>query len=193
LQDSDPSVRSAAVTALGLIDHESVFAPVLMAFADEAREVRAAAARALSRLNFNRADAYVRLIETADQEALAGVARACIDAGMAKQAINRLGSEDRRQAYESFALTSLLARAGETGPILEVIRDHRDEAARLAAIKVLGMFGQPSVLQDLRELAVVDGIPETVRMALMEVVYKIDQATHQVEDYAAVPIEPVDC
>jgi HEAT repeat protein len=192
-RDPESSVRAAAVTSLGVIDHESVFAPVLMAFADEAREVRAAAARALSRLNFNRADAYVRLIESGDAETLLGVARACINAGMAKQAIDRLASDDRRQAYEAFTLLSLLARAGETAPILEAIKDYRSDDIRLAAIKVLGIFGQPSVLQDLRELAVVDGIPETVRMALMEVVYKIDQAMNQPEDYAAVPIEPVDC
>ncbi|HEY6045213.1 MAG TPA: HEAT repeat domain-containing protein, partial [Pyrinomonadaceae bacterium] len=53
LHDSDPSVRSAAVTALGSIDHESVFAPVLIALADETREVRAAAARTLSSLHFD--------------------------------------------------------------------------------------------------------------------------------------------
>lgn len=190
-QDAEPSVRAAAVNSLSAIDHESVFAPILIAFDDESREVRAAAARALSRLNFNRADAYVRLIESADADTLTGVARACIHAGMAKQAIDRLASVDRRQAYEAFTLLSLLARAGETAPILEAIKEHRDEEARLAAIKVLGIFGQPGELKNLRELAVVDGIPEPVRMALMEVVYKIDQAMSQPEDYAAVPIEPV--
>lgn len=192
-QDPEPSVRSAAVTSLGTIDHESVFAPVLMAFADEAREVRAAAARALSRLNFNRADAYVRLMETSDAETLTQVALACIHAGMARQAVDRLASVDRRQAYESFTLLSLLAKAGETEPILETIENHRDEEARLSAIKILGMYGQPAVLQPLRKLAVVDGIPEAVRMALMEVVYKIDQTMNQPEDYAAIPVEPVDC
>jgi HEAT repeat protein len=191
-RDPEATVRAASVTSLGIIDHESVFAPVLIAFADEAREVRAAAARALSRLNFNRADAYVRLIETADAETLEAVARACVHAGMAKQAIDRLASEDRRQAYEAFTLVSLLARAGETAPLLETIQGHKDDDARLAVIKALGIFGRPTVLQGLRELAVTDGIPETVRMALMEVVYKIDQAMNQPEDYAAVHVEPAD-
>jgi HEAT repeat protein len=189
--DAEASVRAAAVNSLSAIDHETVFAPILIAFDDESREVRAAAARALSRLNFNRADAYVRLIESSNTETLSGVAHACIHAGMAKQAVDRLASVDRRQAYEAFTLLSLLARAGETAPILEAIREHKDEEARLAAIKVLGIFGQPTELQNLRELAVVDGIPEPVRMALMEIVYKIDQAMNQQEDYAAVPIEPV--
>ena len=187
-QDPEASVRAAAVTSLGVIDHESVFAPVLIAFVDEAREVRAAAARALSRLNFNRADAYARLLESADVETLNRVAHACIDAGMAKQALDRLGSEDRRQAYEAFTMLSLLARAGQVEPVMEAVKDHRNEDVRLAAVKILGIYGKAEVLPNLRELAVTDGIPEQVRMALMEVVYKIDQSMNQPEDYSAVSI-----
>src|SRR5215212_6719907 len=75
--DAEGAVRSAAVNSLGLINHESVFAAVIMGLADEAREVRAAAARALSRLSFERAEAYVRVAETAGSRALRDVAHAC--------------------------------------------------------------------------------------------------------------------
>jgi HEAT repeat protein len=173
--DPQAVVRTAAVTSLSEIDHESVFAPVLMAFADEAREVQAAAARALSRLSFNRADAYVRIIETADEEALGNVARACIKARMAAQAIDRLASQDRRQAYEAFSMLSLLAKAKETAPILEAIAEHRDQNVRLAAIRLLGITGGAEVAQQFRQLAVRDGMSEMVRTALLEVVYKLDQ------------------
>jgi HEAT repeat protein len=176
VHDPEPLVRSAAVASLGEIDHESVFAPVLMAFADEAREVQAAAARALSRLSFNRADAYVRIIETADRESLVNVARACIKARMAAQAIDRLASDDRRQAYEAFSMLSLLAQAGETAPILDAIVEHRDSNVQMAAIRLLGMTGRPEVAQQFRQLVVREGLPEKVRTALLEIVYKIDQA-----------------
>lgn len=175
-KDEEPSVRAAAVTSLSAIDHESVFGPVLIAFADEAREVRAAAARALSRLNFDRADAFVRVIETADPEMLSCVARACIKAGMVSQAIDRLASEDRRQAYESFSLLSLLAKSNENGLILEAIERHSDINVRLSAVRLLGLAGQPEVVQQLRQLAVRDSVPDKVRTALLDVVYKIDQA-----------------
>lgn len=175
-KDVEPSVRAAAVTSLSTIDHESVFAPVLIAFADEAREVRAAAARSLSRLNFDRADAYVRVIETADPETLGCVARACIKAGMVSQAIDRLASEDRRQAYEAFSLLSVLAKSHENGLILEAIERHSDINVRLAAVRLLGLAGQPEVVQQLRQLAVRDSVPDKVRTALLDVVYKIDQA-----------------
>lgn len=175
-RDTESAVRAAAVASLGEIDHESVFAPVLMAFVDEAREVQAAAARALSRLKCDRADAYVRMIETADEESLAAVARACIKAKMAAQAIDRLVSEDRRQAYEAFSLLSVLAKAGETEPLLDAIAEHRDQNVQMAVIRLLGMTGRPEVAKQFRQLAVREGMPEKVRTSLLEVVYKIDQA-----------------
>jgi HEAT repeat protein len=163
------------VTSLGEIEHESIFAPVLTAFADEAREVRAAAARSLSRMNFDRSEGYVRLIETADAETLRKVAVACIKAGMVGQAIDRMISEDRRLAYEAFSLLSLLAKANETEPLLDAIINHPETPVRLALIRLLGTTGQPEVATQLRHLAVRDNLPEKVRAALMEVVYKIDQ------------------
>lgn len=174
--DPEPVVRSAAVTSLGEIEHESVFAPVLMAFADEAREVRAAAARSLSRMNFDRAEGYVRMIETADEETLRRVASACIKAGMVGQAIDRVISEDRRLAYEAFSLLSLLAKANETELLMDAISSHPEQSTRLALIRLLGTTSQPEVATQFRYLAMRDGIPENISAALMEVVYKIDQA-----------------
>jgi HEAT repeat protein len=175
LSDPDSGVRSAAVTGLGSIDHESVFAPVLIALADESREVRAAAARTLSGLHFDRADAYVRVMETADLETLGLVARACIKTGIVAQALNRLASEDRHQAYEAFSLFSLLAKAHETQPILDAIQNHKDEEVRLCAIRVLNVAGQPDLAPTLRSMVSGDDLPESVRTAMLEVLYKLDQ------------------
>jgi HEAT repeat protein len=174
--DVEAAVRAAAVTSLGEIEHESVFAPVIMAFADEAREVRAAAARSLSRMSFDRGEAYVRLIETADAETLLKVAQSCTKAGMVAQAIDRLISEDRRLAYEAFSLLSLLAKAGETEPLVEAISSHPEVNVRLAIVRLVGTSSRPEAATLLRHLAVRDGLPEKVRSALLEVVYKIDQA-----------------
>jgi HEAT repeat protein len=174
LNDPDSGVRSAAVTGLGSIDHESVFAPVLIALADESREVRAAAARTLSGLHFDRADAYVRVMETADKETLGHVARACIKTGIVAQATDRLASEDRHQAYEAFSLFSLLARAHEAQPILDTIQNHKDEEAKLCAVRVLNVAGQPDLAPQLRAMVSGEGLPESVRTAMLEVLYKLD-------------------
>ncbi len=177
LQDSDPSVRSAAVTALGSIDHESVFAPVLIALADDTREVRAAAARTLSSLHFDRGVAYARVMETSDEKLLQDFARACVTTGIVSQAVDRLTSEDRRQAQEAFTLFSLLAKAGETQPIFDVIETHKDLGVRLCAVRALSVAGQPEAAAKLREMAAVEGMPEDVRTRMLEVVYKLDNET----------------
>ena len=175
LTDLDSTVRAAAVVSLGSIDHESVFAPVLIALSDDTREVRAAAARTLTSLHFDRAEAYVRVMEKAEPETLRDVARACIKIGIVSQTADRLASEDRRQAYEAFSLFSLLAKANETEPILETIRTHKDTEVRLSAIRVLSVAAAPDVAPKLRELVAVEGMPENVRTAMLEVLYKLDQ------------------
>jgi HEAT repeat protein len=174
--DPEAAVRAAAVTSLGEIEHESVFAPVIMAFSDEAREVRAAAARSLSRMNFDRGEAYVRLIETAEVETLRKVAQSCTKAGMVTQAIDRLISEDRRLAYEAFSLLSLLVKSGETQPLADAIGSHAEVNVRLALVRLIGTSSHPEAATMLRHLAVREGLPEKVRSALLEIVYKMDQA-----------------
>ena len=56
--DLSSNLRSKAVAALADFDHESVFEDILLACADPTREVRAAAARGLFRLSFDRAGAW---------------------------------------------------------------------------------------------------------------------------------------
>jgi HEAT repeat protein len=175
LEDPEPGVRSAALASLGSIDHESAFAAILIGLSDESRIVRAAAARTLTSVHFDRADAYVRVMETADFETLRRVARACVNTGIVAQATDRLASEDRRQAYEAFSLFSLLARAHETQPIINVIASHVDDEVRLTAIRVLNIAGQNSVLPKLRDLAAHENMPESVRTAILETLYKLEQ------------------
>ncbi len=174
--DEDATVRATAVTSLGIIGHESVFAAVLIGMADEAREVRAAAARALSRLSFDRADAYVRVIESSDEETMQRVARACVTAGLATQALNRLASEDRRQAYEAFSLLTLVVKGGE-GEIIFAAVEHVGELnVRLAAARLLALQGQAETVKRLRSVALGNGTPEKLRNAILEAIYRDDHA-----------------
>jgi hypothetical protein len=155
---------------------------VLIGMADSSREVRASAARSLSRLSFNRADAYFRVLETADGDMLIAVARACIEAGIVSQNLDRLTSNDQRQAHEAFALFCLLAKARMTDPILDAISRHASTDVRLGAIRLLAATGHPNVFEQLRELAVQDGISEQVKTALLEAMYKWEQSRQAEEE-----------
>ncbi len=209
-RDPEAAVRAQAISSLAAINHESVFPAVLIGMADESREVRAAAARSLSRLSFDRADAYVRLIETADDEMLREVASACIQAGIAAQGIDRLVSDrrqadkarrqedgdrrraqgDRLQAYEAFAIVSLLAKAKLTHSIVEAISNHPNVDVRLAAVQLLARMTEPEFQEQLRTLSLQDGIGEDIRTALLEGIYKIDQA--QLKDEEPLTVSEVE-
>src|ERR1051325_3037993 len=178
-QDQESMVRSLAVSSLGFIDHELVFPAVLIGMADESRDVRAAAARALSRLSFDRTAAYGTLIRVADDQTLRAVAQACIKAGIVSQNIDRLASRDRRQAHEAFCLISLLAKAGATAPILEAIESHQNMGVRLSVIHLLASTGDDSVFEQLQQIAGKDELAEEIKIAALNEMYTIQEAARR--------------
>jgi hypothetical protein len=137
LYDLSSNLRSKAVAVLTDFDHETVFEGILLACADPTREVRAAAARGLFRLNFDRAGAWTRIIETKDEFRMSHAARAAIEAGIVQKSFDRLVHEDMKISYEAFCLVALLIKAGEDKEIFEAIRDHKDERVRFALLHVV--------------------------------------------------------
>jgi HEAT repeat protein len=190
--DSEPNIRAIAISTLGLLDHESAFPAILIGMADESREVRASAARALNRQSFDRADAYVRVLETSDDETIRDVARACIQAGIVSQNLDRLASSDHRQAYETFSVICLLAKANLNYPILDAIADHPNMDVRLKAVHLFACTNQPDTFEQLRQLAVRDGVSEEVKTALLEAMYKLDQEAKQKRTETVEAVEAAD-
>ena len=188
--DPEPAIRSQAISGLAAINHESVFPAVLLGLSDETREVRAAAARSLSRFSFDRADAYVRVIESGDEETIQNVAKACVQAGIVSQNLDRLASSDHRQAYEAFTLICLLAKAKVSEPILNAISDHPNIDVRLKAVHLLARTGEPEVFEQLRELAVSDGMREDVKTTLLDALYRLDQSNPKPEEPIAAELVP---
>jgi HEAT repeat protein len=191
--DPEPAIRSQAISVLAAINHESVFPAVLLGLSDETREVRAAAARSLSRFSFDRADAYVRVIESGDEETIQNVATACVQAGIVSQNLDRLASSDHRQAYEAFTLICLLAKAKVSEPILHAISDHPNIDVRLKAVHLLARTGEPEIFGQLRELAVRDGMREDVKTALLDALYCLERDKPKTEepiDAELLPDEP---
>ena len=166
--DSDSYLKATAINSLGFIDHPSVFPAILLAMADESRMVRAAAARALGWLSFDRSEEYVRLLETADEQTLKDVAEACIDAGIVEHVIDRLASSNRYQAYETFALVWLLVKAQRSVVMLDAITSHPDLNVCLSIIHLLAMTAEPELLTQLEQLAERTEIRDELKAALRE-------------------------
>ncbi len=115
------------------------------------------------------------MLEAEDEELQGAVARACIKSGIVAQAIDRLANSDRRQGFETFSIISLLARAKLTEPVLEAIANHPNLDVRLATVRLLTNTGETHVFEEFRRLALQEGLPEELRTALLEAMYKLDQ------------------
>ncbi|MBC7900669.1 MAG: HEAT repeat domain-containing protein [Saprospiraceae bacterium] len=153
LYDFSAALRSKAVSTLAEFDHESVFETIVLACADPTREVRAAAARGLFRLSFDRADAWTRIAESKDESGMRQLARAAIEAGLAERSLERLIHLDDNVAYEAFALIALLIKARETELLFAALAEHKDDNVKLAILHVIEVAGEPSTVERLEDLA----------------------------------------
>lgn len=177
LYDLSSNLRSKAVTTLTEFDHESVFEPILLACADPTREVRAAAARGLFRLSFDRADAWTRIAETNDEFKMRQSARAAIEADLVKRSFERLAHTDFKSAYEAFTLVALLLKAGETKEVFETLTSHRDMNVRKAILHIIKITKEPNALDGLYSLLEKNSLPEEMQKEVDETIQEIGLVT----------------
>lgn len=173
LYDLSSALRSKAVSILADFDHESVFEPILLACADPTREVRAAAARALSRLSFERADAWTRMLETRDEGRIRQAARAAAEGGFIQRSFERLVHRDPKQAYESLVILSLLVRAKETDPIMDALKNHSDDKVRKAILHLLRVTKDQTALVELYNLLDDKKVPSDVKQDIDKTIKEI--------------------
>ena len=174
LYDLSSNLRSKAVATLTDFDHESVFEAILLACADPTREVRAASARGLFRLNFDRADAWKRIIETGDEFRMSHAARAAIESGIVVKSFDRLVHDDIKVAYEAFALVSLMIKAGETSEIFDAIKTHKDERVKFALLHVLRVQKDERTLVQLHDFRKNSVLPADVSDRILDVINSFD-------------------
>lgn len=173
LYDLSSNLRSKAAATLADIDHESVFEPLLLACADPTREVRAASARGLFRLSFDRADAWTRIAETNDEFKMRASARAAIEADLVKRSLDRLVHTDLKSAYEALALVALLLKSGETKEVFEALTSHRDMNVRKAVLHCIKITKDPNALDGLYTLLEKSSLPAELQKEVDEVIQEI--------------------
>ena len=176
LYDLSVHLRSKAVSILADLDHESVFETIVLACSDPTREVRAAASRAIVKLSFDRADAWVRIVESGDQSRICQAAAAAVEAGLTKMSFERLAHRDERIAYEAFTMAVLLVRGGEAAVLFEGVWNHRDPKVRLALMQVLKAADDESIRPQLEALIAAGSLPEELIEKAKEILRKFDRA-----------------
>jgi len=173
LYDLSSNLRSKAASTLAEYDHESVFVPILLACADPTREVRAASARGLFRLSFDRADAWTRIAETNDEFIMRQAARAATEADLVKRSFERLAHTDFKSVYEAFALVALLLKAGETEEVFEAMTSHKDMNVRKAILHIIKITKEPNALDGLYTLLEKNSLPEEMQKEVDEAIQEI--------------------
>ncbi len=179
LESDDAGERAASVLALAQLNTDEAFQQICTAFDDHAPEVREAAARALYSLADDRADSFTRALREADPERRRHIGAAISSSGLADEAVSNLTGESRDKTYDAFSLLFLMAKAGETAPLIHSIETHPDSEVRLAVVKLLALSGQHEILPSFRRLAVRGSLPTEVRSAVMEAIYQISSQPQQ--------------
>lgn len=149
LYDISSALRSKAVGILAEFDHMSVFETIILTCADPSREVRAAGARALFRVSFSRANAWLLVCECSDRFRVTQVAKAALEADFVNRSLERLVHEDIHYVHEAVALLSLLIKAEETDDIFEYLRTGEDTNVKWAILKVFSVSAEDSVFEKL--------------------------------------------
>jgi hypothetical protein len=173
LYDLSSSLRVKSLMTLSEFDHESVYEPILLACADPTREVRAAAARCLTKLSFNRADAWARVTELKDTWRMKQSAKAAVESGLVERSFDRLIHNDYKHVYEAFALVALLIKADETEPVLDRLDNHPDINVRLAILHIIKVLDAKNVLPHLYKIATDMHLPQNFSEALEETIQQI--------------------
>lgn len=166
IYDLSSSLRSKAITVLTEFDHETVFETILLGCADPTREVRAAAARGLTRLSFDRADAWVRIIETNEDGRILQAARAAIEGGFVERSFDRLIHRDSKYAYEAFVLLSLIVKSGEVERLIEAVKNHRDKRVSSAILHVFKISKDANALAVLYNLIENNNLPLDLKIEI---------------------------
>jgi hypothetical protein len=167
---------------------EELWRSIATAFDDPIRERREEAARALvqiaERSAKSRAEIFARALLEADAERRRRIGEAICSAGLADEAISRLGNEDE-EAREAFALLFVLAKAGELEPLARAIRESESNRIRLTIVRLLALCDHPDVLPTLKRLVAQTELPSDVRSALMEAIYQQSSAKLSAERRAS--------
>jgi hypothetical protein len=176
LYDLSTNIRSQALLALSQFDHESVFETILLGCTDPSRSVRAAAARALFRLSFDRADAWLRIAESGDEISIRQAARAVVAADLVKRSLDRLIHPRRPHAMEGLAIVNLLIKAGETKELLAELVGGSNPNIALAILHVIDVTRDSATLAEIAVLRKTTGISDKLRASINKVLDKQDFA-----------------
>ncbi len=146
LSSTDPYKRAAAVAELARSQGRDAFPLIAECFDDHSVHVRNAAARALCQLEPPKTiDYFNRAIEEGTEERKRNIGNAIGSSGLAQESIDNLASESREATYNALSILFVMAKTGETAPLVRAIEDHDNDEVRKAVVKLLTLSGRSEI------------------------------------------------
>ena len=146
LSSTDPYKRAAAVAELARSKGKEAFPLIAECFDDSSVHVRNAAARALCQLEPAKTiDYFNRAIEEGSEERKRNIGNAIGSSGLAQESINNLASESREATYNALSILFVMAKTGETAPLVRAIEEHENDEVRKAVVKLLTLSGRSEI------------------------------------------------
>lgn len=173
---SGPPVFEPAVCE-PVSEEEASYQFILKSFDDPSIRIQHAALRALLDLP-DPGFALTRAMRESTPERCRIIAQAIAQSGVAQAAINDLDSEFRSRILIANTVLLLMCKAGELGPLVRSIDEHRILATRQAAITILLASGHPEATTILRRVVVRGSLPDTVRSAALNGLQQLGSVQH---------------
>jgi hypothetical protein len=167
------AARRAASTSVSQTESAEDFRFITSLFDDPSPDVRNVAARALYRLQSDRAASFTRALREGSPERRRRIGAALASSGLATEALSNLAGQNLDKAYVAFSVLFLMAKAGEVQSLIKEIEYGPNLEVRLAVVKLLALSGQAEVVSAFRRLAVRSSLPPEVRSAVMEAIHQI--------------------
>lgn len=146
LSSTDPYKRAAAVGELARSQGKEAFPLIAECFDDHSVHVRNAAARALCQLEPAKTiDYFNRAIEEGSEERKRNIGNAIGSSGLAQESINNLASESREATYNALSILFVMAKTGETEPLVRAIEQHPNDEVRKAVVKLMTLSGRAEI------------------------------------------------
>ena len=128
-------------------------------------------------------DQAASLVNVALRESSPGQRRrigaALVSSGLVSDAIDRLASKKNKDTYRAFSLLFLAAKAGEIGPLVQVIETHASVELRRKLIGLLVSSGEREILEAFRRLAVSESLTLELHSTIVQAITQLNGADHE--------------
>ena len=107
------------------------------------------------------------------------IGAALVGSGLVSEAIEVLTGVRNEDSYSAYSLLVLAAKAGQIGPLVDVIETHTSLELRLKLIRLMVSSGERVILDAFRRLVASKSLPGDLRAAIVEAIHRLNSQARE--------------